>query len=171
MTTARQLASLVMNETAAVPPAPGPMSQNRHLSPRRVAERLRAAGFKPTRPRLLIGLMLFGKGDRHVSADQLHREASMARYPISLATVYNTLNSFAARGLLRPIELAGGRMLFDTDTSPHHHFVIEGEDDVLDVPEGALCFARMPEAPPGMRIVDVQVIVRVAPIDSEEAGA
>jgi Fur family iron response transcriptional regulator len=80
---------------------------------------------------------------------------------MSLATIYNTLHAFADAGLLRAIEGAGDRTVFDTNTRQHHHFHLEGSDEVIDIPDGAMCFARTPAAPDGMVIVDVQVIVRL----------
>ena len=60
-----------------------------------IAEKLRLAGLRPTRQRMALAELLFGGGDRHVSAESLHREAEAARIPVSLATVYNTLHQFS----------------------------------------------------------------------------
>jgi len=38
-------------------------------------DRLRGAGLRPTRQRLALARLLFDKGHRHVSAEQLHGEA------------------------------------------------------------------------------------------------
>ncbi|MCH9012142.1 MAG: transcriptional repressor, partial [Proteobacteria bacterium] len=61
-------------------------------------ERLKAVGLRPTRQRLALAKLLFGTGNRHVSAEQLHGEAVGARVRVSLATVYNTLHQFTAVG-------------------------------------------------------------------------
>jgi hypothetical protein len=68
------------------------------LQERDLAERLRLAGLRPTRQRVSLATILFGAGDRHVSAESLHQEAVAARMNVSLATVYNTLNQFKAAG-------------------------------------------------------------------------
>ena len=73
-----------------------------------VREMLREVGLRPTRQRLALGWLLFAKGDRHVTAEMLHEEAIRARFPVSLATVYNTLHQFTEVSLLR--EVAGGRV-------------------------------------------------------------
>jgi Fe2+ or Zn2+ uptake regulation protein len=39
-------------------------------------ERLKAAGLRPTRQRLALARLLQDGGDRHLSAEQLHEEAS-----------------------------------------------------------------------------------------------
>ncbi len=65
------------------------------------SDRLRAAGLRPTRQRVSLASLLFTGSDRHVSAEELHEEAVSASVPVSLATVYNTLNQFTDAGLLR----------------------------------------------------------------------
>jgi len=65
------------------------------------AERLAAAGLRPTRQRLALTSLVFGQGERHLSAESLHAEAARAKVPVSLATVYNTLRRFTECGLLR----------------------------------------------------------------------
>jgi Fur family iron response transcriptional regulator len=72
-----------------------------------------------------LGWLLFGKGDRHVCAEQVFAEATSARVPVSLMTVYNTLRQFAAVRLLRQIAVEGSKTYFDTNTTDHHHFLVE----------------------------------------------
>src|ERR1700712_5614150 len=69
--------------------------------------RLRKAGLRPTRQRVALGWLLFARGDRHIPAERLFEEASRARVPVSLATVYNTLHPFTEAGLLREIAVDG----------------------------------------------------------------
>src|SRR6266699_6953309 len=68
-----------------------------------VKSMLRDVGLRPTRQRLALGWLLFAKGDRHLTAEMLHEDAMRARFPVSLATVYNTLNQFTDVGLLREV--------------------------------------------------------------------
>jgi Fur family iron response transcriptional regulator len=92
---------------------------------RSARERLRGLGMRPTHQRVMLAWLLFGTGDRHVSAEQLHEEARRARIPVSLATVYNTLHVFAREGLVREIAGVGQRSWFDTNTGEHAHFLDE----------------------------------------------
>ena len=63
---------------------------------------LRQVGLRPTRQRMALGWILFGKGDRHLTAEMLYEEATRAKVPVSLATIYNTLHQFTEVGLLAP---------------------------------------------------------------------
>lgn len=127
-----------------------------------LAGRIRAAGLRPTRQRLALGRLLFRGCDRHVTAERLHGEALAARVQVSLATVYNTLRQFEAAGLLREVAIEPGRLWFDTNVGPHHHFFHEGTGELSDIPEGAVSLDVVPTVPPGSRITRVDVIVRVA---------
>ncbi len=124
-------------------------------------ERLRDVGLRPTRQRVALGWLLFGRGDRHLSAETLFEEAQRARVPVSLATVYNTLNQFTQVGLLREIAVDGSRTYFDTNTSDHHHFFIEGGDFLMDIPAHDVSVTNLPTPPEGMEVARVEVVVRL----------
>jgi Fur family iron response transcriptional regulator len=131
-----------------------------------IRQRLRKAGLRPTRQRVSLGWLLFAKGDRHVSAEMLFEEAMKARVPVSLATVYNTLHQFTQVGLLRELAIEGAKTYFDTDNSEHHHFLVEGENAVIDIPASEVEVAALPQPPEGYEIARVEVVVRLRRIDS-----
>jgi len=122
---------------------------------------LKQAGLRPTRQRLALGWLLFGKGDRHLTAEVLHEEAGRARVAVSLATVYNTLHQFTDAGLLRQVAVDGSRTYFDTNISEHHHFYVEGDEKLMDIPGREIAVGGLPDAPAGMEIARVDVIVRL----------
>jgi Fur family transcriptional regulator, iron response regulator len=124
-------------------------------------ELLRAAGLRPTRQRLALARLLFDKGDRHVTAEQLHSEALVASVPVSLATVYNTLHQFIAAGLLREVVVNPGRSYFDTNVSDHHHFFFEDTGKLVDIPGDRIEVANVPSPPAGTAIRRVDVIIRI----------
>ncbi len=128
-----------------------------------VAERVREAGLRPTRQRVALAGLLFAKGDRHLSAEELHEEALAAEIPVSLATVYNCLHQFTEAGLLRILAVESARTYFDTNTSDHHHFFVEGENRVYDIDNGPVRVINLPDPPEGMEIANVDVVVRLRP--------
>ncbi len=81
--------------------------ENSHCPLRMARDKLTATGLRATRPRLALAWLLFGKGERHVTADELFNEAQRAKVNVSHATVYNVLNSFAEAGLVRRFAVTG----------------------------------------------------------------
>ena len=130
-------------------------------SPVDMGGRLKAAGLRPTRQRLHLGELLFGKGDRHVTAEMLHEEAVSSGERVSLATVYNTLHQFCAAGLLRELAIEGTKAYFDTNTSNHNHFYVEKENRLIDIAEDTIRVAGVPAPPPGTRISHIDVVIRL----------
>lgn len=123
--------------------------------------KLNTAGLRPTRQRMALGWLLFAKGDRHVTAEKLQEEAQASRVSISLATIYNSLHQFTQAGLLREIAIDGSRTYFDTNTSDHHHFLVEGANTLIDIPKVEVDQKGLPPLPQGKRIASVDVIVRL----------
>ena len=82
--------------------APPYMAGMKRMLPQAIVlERLRAVGLRPTRQRLALTRLLFAKGNRHVTAEQLHGEVLASAIRVSLATVYNTLHQFTEAGFAR----------------------------------------------------------------------
>ena len=131
-------------------------AKNQNLS-----ETLREANLRPTRQRMALAELLFSKGDRHISAENLFEEAREAGVAVSLATIYNTLHQFTDNGLLRAISVDSSKTYFDTNTGNHHHFYIEGSNEVVDMPDGFVSVENLPEPPEGMEICSVDVVVRI----------
>lgn len=157
-----------MSESLVLPrqPAPPPLDHGRPaVRPgcpfSDLRDKLRRVGLRPTRQRVSLGWLLFGKGDRHVSAEMLYEEAMRARVPVSLATVYNTLHQFTEAGLLRQLAVDGSKAYFDTNATDHHHFFIEKDDVLMDVPGEGVSVADLPEPPEGYEVARVDVVVRL----------
>src|SRR6202040_1444381 len=118
-------------------------------------------GLRPRRQRMSLGWILFGKGDRHITAEMLYEESTKAKVPVSLATVYNTLNQFTNVGLLREVAVDGSKTYFDTNSSDHHHFYVEGDSKLLDIPGAELMLGKRPSPPEGYEVARIDVIVRL----------
>lgn len=125
--------------------------------------RLRRSGLRPTRQRLALADLLFAKGDRHLTVEELHEEAVTAGVPVSLATVYNTLHQFTEAGMIRVLAVESAKTYFDTNVSDHHHFFVEGRNEVLDIPISNIEIGNLPDAPEGMEIAHVDVVIRLRP--------
>ncbi len=83
-----------------------------------------------------------------------------ARFPLlSRATVYNTLNLFVEKGLLRELVLAEGRVVFDPKIDRHHHFIDEATGQIHDIPWDAVQVSRV-ERLDGFDVHEYQVVMR-----------
>jgi Fur family transcriptional regulator, iron response regulator len=123
--------------------------------------RLREIGLRPTRTRVALGNILFAKGDRHISAEMLFEEASQAKVPVSLATVYNTLHQFTEAGLLRQVAIDSSKSYFDTNNTEHHHYYLEDKHELMDIPPTDVAVGKVPTPPAGYEIVRIDVVVRL----------
>jgi Fur family transcriptional regulator, iron response regulator len=143
-------------------------SNNEHFAPlrnpiiaRQMKDRLREVGLRPTRPRVALGTILFGKGDRHVSAEMLFEEASQTGASVSLATVYNTLHQFTEAGLLRQVAIDSSKSYFDTNNMEHQHYYLEDRHELMDIPPADVAVGKIPVPPEGYEIARVDVVVRL----------
>jgi Fur family iron response transcriptional regulator len=153
----RQRDQIAGGPSLGLAPAADPESRLSH----RCRELLRDSGLRPTRQRMMLGWMLFSGGNRHVTAEMLYEQALEAKFSVSLATIYNTLHQFTRAGLLRQIGVDGTRSFFDTNPIAHHHFFVEDDEALFDVPEAELVLGNLPQAPDGFEIVRVEVVVRL----------
>ena len=123
---------------------------------------LARADLRPTRQRLLLADLLVGDGrDRHVTAEWLHDAARRSGDKVSLATVYNTLRAFTEAGLVQEITVDGTGSYFDTRIDDHPHFYWEDDARLTDAGTQAMEIVNLPDAPEGMEIAKVDVVIRL----------
>ncbi|MDE4135097.1 Fur family transcriptional regulator [Phaeobacter sp. QD34_3] len=120
------------------------------------------AGLRPTRQRVALAELLVGDGQhRHVTAESLFESAKDKGAAVSLATVYNTLRAFCEAGVLQEITVDGSKSYFDTNTHDHPHYYWEQDGRVSDAPSDQLVIQSLPDAPEGMEIASVDVVIRL----------
>ncbi|RMG27440.1 MAG: transcriptional repressor [Gammaproteobacteria bacterium] len=124
------------------------------------AQRLRQAGIQPTTQRVDIARVLFAR-HRHLCAEDVLREVTAAGFRVSKATVYNTLGLFARRGLVREVIVEPGRVFYDPNTQPHHHFYNVDTGELIDVPSSECTLQQLPAPPEGTTTEAVDVIIRI----------
>src|ERR1700746_2874473 len=147
--------------TPAASPRPGRQPALTGCPWHDVNEMLQAAGLRPTRQRMALGWLLFGKGARHLTAEMLYEEATLAKVPVSLATVYNTLNQLTDAGLLRQVSVDGTKTYFDTNVTAHQPFYLEHNHELVDIPDPHLMLSQLPGVPEGFEISRIDMVVRL----------
>ena len=116
----------------------------------------------------MIIKILFQGNHLHITAEQLHSEAIRKGYKISLATVYNALNRFKEAGIVKQVLVEPGKIYFDTNTEPHHHFYIEETGELLDVSDDECKIASLPLIPAEYTINQVQISIRLEKSKDED---
>ena len=125
---------------------------------RDIHKRLRDHGIQPSSHRVAIAEYVLYT-DEHPGADDVWARVQKALPVVSRATVYNTLNLFVEKGLLKQLVLAEGRVVFDPKTDKHHHFVDDATGEIHDVPWDAVKVTDTPKLP-GFEITEYQVVLR-----------
>ena len=117
-------------------------------------------GILPTPQRLEVADVLLEK-PQHMSADQIIERLREAGSGVSKATVYNTLNLFAARGVVREVMVDPVRKYYDSTTHPHHHFYNVDTGELRDIPDEQVRFSELPDLPEGTESESVEVLIRI----------
>lgn len=123
-----------------------------------MTELLEGSGIQPSAQRVAVAEYVLRTTD-HPSADLAWAKVRAGFPFVSRATVYNTLNLFVDKGLLRALVIAEGRVVFDPNVEPHHHFVDEETGEIHDVPWAAVSIGRI-EPPRDFELREYQVIMR-----------
>ena len=122
------------------------------------AHQLREHGIQPSAQRVAIAEYVL-RTTEHPSADLVWKRVQ-ARLPyVSRATVYNTLNLFVEKGLLRSLNLAEDSVVFDPMLETHHHFIDEETGTIHDIPWNRVQVCNI-ERLRGFEIHDYQVVMR-----------
>ena len=139
------------------------------LTRAQIAQQLQAHGLKPTVQRLRVAEILL-TAPAHMTAEYILGVLRQSGERVSKATVYNTLNALAARGLAREIHLDPTRSVYDSTREPHHHFHDLETGEIIDINPADIAFSRFPVLPHGMEADAVEVVIRIKRKGKEERG-
>jgi Fur family iron response transcriptional regulator len=123
-------------------------------------EMLRRHDINPTHQRIEIAHALFTRGE-HLSADQILAIVNNRHSETSKATVYNTLNLFLEKKLIREVIVDPHKVFYDPNTEVHHHLYNLDTGELTDIDASEIEIAGLPRLPEGMVTDGVDIIVRV----------
>ena len=121
---------------------------------------LRAHGIGPTHQRIEIAHAIFSRCE-HVSADRILALTNDRATETSKATVYNTLKLFVERKLIREVIADPGKVFYDPNTEPHHHFYNVDTGELTDIDAREIRVTGLPPLPQGAQAEGIDVIVRI----------
>ena len=122
--------------------------------------KLEKNGIRATKQRRVLAKLIFNKGKRHMSAENLFDEVKKDERKISMATIYNTLKQFTTLGLIREIVVDQNKSLYCNNNQSHYHLYIEDEGKVIDIPTKNIDL-DIPSIPACLKLHDIDVIVRI----------
>ena len=129
-----------------------------------IVNKLRSSGLRPTKQRIRIAEFLFKRENTfHFTVENLNKIINKKANPekISLATIYNTIDAFKKAGHLKEILTNNNTSYFDTNISSHHHFYDDETNELTDINFNEVEVAKLPHAPKGKKIKDVEVIINL----------
>jgi Fur family iron response transcriptional regulator len=125
-----------------------------------LVEMLRRHDINPTHQRIEIAYALFARGE-HLSADQILAIVNDRHSETSKATVYNTLNLFLEKKLIREVIVDPHKVFYDPNTEPHHHLYNVDSGELTDIDASRIEVSGLPQLPDGMVTDGVDIIMRV----------
>ena len=125
-------------------------------------------GIRATKQRRVLAKLIFDKGKRHISAENLFDEVKKEERKISMATVYNTLKQFTSLGLIREIVVDQNKSLYCNNNQSHYHLYIEDEGKVIDIPTKNIDL-DIPSIPACLQLHDIDVIVRIRTLKDKKS--
>jgi Fur family iron response transcriptional regulator len=117
-------------------------------------------GILPTPQRIEIASILLERA-QHLSAEHILDKLKASGSRVSKATVYNTLNLFSERGLVKEVMVDPVRKFYDSTTHPHHHFYNVDSGELSDIADERVCFQELPELPEGTDHESIEVLIKV----------
>ena len=125
-----------------------------------ISKLLAEHGLQVTAQRLDIAEFVLSK-PQHLSADQILGAMRSRGSRVSKATVYNTMNLFSERGLVRTVEVDSDRQYYDSRSEPHHHFYNVDTGELIDIPEESVRLELETALPQGTERDSVEIVIRV----------
>ncbi|MEK6592713.1 MAG: Fur family transcriptional regulator [Pseudomonadota bacterium] len=125
-----------------------------------LTEVLRGHGINPTHQRIEIAHALFSRC-AHLSAEQILAIVNERNSETSKATVYNTLNLFLEKKLIREVIVDPRKVFYDPTTTPHHHFYNVDTGELTDIDVADISVSGLPQLPEDVVTEGVDVIVRI----------
>ena len=136
------------------------MSQNSKIV-KHVIDMLRLSPLKVTNQRITLIKLIFSSGNDHYTAEEVFIKAKKQKIKISLATVYNTLNSFRDNGILNVVKTKSDKIYYDTNLKDHHHFYCEESGELIDIKSSNVQISKIPKIPNGKRLSSISVTINV----------
>ena len=125
-----------------------------------LSEQLKARDVRPTPQREVVLKVVLDKRD-HPTADEVFARVKSTMPAISLATVYNCLDTLVQCGLVRQVNFERGPTRYCPNLHPHAHFYDEQTGSTYDIDLPATILDKVKAIlPPDYDASSVEIIFR-----------
>lgn len=139
------------------------------LNKREIVDVLKDRGINPTTQRTEIAHFVLRK-PQHLSAEEILNRLNKEYEQVSQATVYNTLRLFVDRGVLRELIFSPDRIYYDSNITPHHHFIDVDTGKIYDLPLDALPVPDISISGIDAEVTEVSLMVKGRLNESVDTG-
>ncbi len=123
---------------------------------------LEASSLKLTSQRVNLLKILFKNGNKHFSVEEVYNLVDKEGIRISLATIYNCLNQFTAKGILKMVRTSSDKVYFDTNLTDHQHFFCKTTGRLTDIDSKKIKISKLPKIPDGKKLKSIEVVVNIS---------
>jgi Fur family peroxide stress response transcriptional regulator len=102
-----------------------------------VKSKIKDNGLRATPQRICL-LKILMETDQHPSAEMLMQRSREKGYDLSIGTVYNTLESFEDKGIIKRVYDASDVMRYDARTDFHVHLLDRENNVIMDLEDDEL---------------------------------
>ena len=126
-----------------------------------VVSLLQHFNISPTRQRIEIAEFLFQR-PQPLSAEKILDGVTEAGNRVSRATVYNTMGLFTNKGVVREVLIDRERVFYDSNPDVHQHLYNVDTGELTDIYDTEVDKIVIPNLPEGLKVVDTDVVFKVA---------
>ncbi len=120
---------------------------------------LERSGLRATKQREQVFSVLLDKRD-HPTADEIYARARCEMPSISLATVYNCLETLTESGLIRAVNFEREPTRYCPNLTQHAHFYCKATGEIIDIDLNENILSELKAAlPPGYRAEHIEIAI------------
>ena len=101
------------------------------MTPESIRKKLKDLNLKVTPQRVVI-LKTLADDKSHPTAEEIYRKVIKKQPNIAVGTVYNILETYVNRGIVKKISSIGDKMRYDVISEDHHHLFSKDSDKIED---------------------------------------
>ena len=122
---------------------------------------LRLNSIRPTRQRVMLVDILASEKESHFTVSDIFQKTAKRGLKMATGTIYNSLNKFKNKGLIKEVVIDSEHRFYDTNTGSHHHFYLEEENRLIDIDSKSIKLKKIPFLPKNKEVSGIDIVIRL----------